>query len=181
MKAKSHFFKNTTISSVLIKSICSAWALLQITGLHAMNLLAFLFLLLCMIFFKVTDDLADSAFHKEDHYQKKISHLAGTVFTFLYLLANYSFIIKELTNPFFRLCILIITSIGLFYLFSNVVLFGISLLTVHPFQEHKAKETTIRILPIFCFFFCILCRIPYFLYSFPGILTPDSINQFDPK
>lgn len=29
------------------------------------------------------------------------------------------------------------------------------------------------------FFLCLLCWIPYFLYQYPGIMTPDSLNQFE--
>lgn len=173
------FFSKRNISILIFESICSAWALIQITGLHAMNLMAFLFLTLCAVFFITSKKIYHTAFPATVKRPRKISITGGILFTFLYLLGNYQFILKELSNSFFRLCILIITGTGLFLLFYYMFLFSISMLKLLPFKDPPVKNRIIKYLPGLCFLLCVLCRIPYFLYSYPGILTPDSINQFE--
>lgn len=46
--------------------------------------------------------------------------------------------------------------------------------TVNFLQELYRRKTGLC-----CFFLCLLCWLPYFLYQYPGIMTPDSINQYE--
>lgn len=44
---------------------------------------------------------------------------------------------------------------------------------------YKENYKKIKGLPLITFFLCMLCYLPYFLYEFPAIMTPDSINQLE--
>ena len=44
-------------------------------------------------------------------------------------------------------------------------------------QEQESKKPTILILKVMAI--CLICWLPYFLYEFPGIMTADSLVQYD--
>lgn len=133
-----------------------------------------------------------------------VSLIIAVLFTALYMLVDYPVYIELLTNRLFRFTIILITFIGfttLFYyllkfLFSytcnkkrlNETLFTryqdvpfvfscryrrpSAILThiINLYRNHTAGMT---------FLICLLCWMPYYLYQYPGIMTPDSINQLE--
>lgn len=161
------------------ESFFSAWALMRITGLHSMNILGFLFFLLCMVFYATAAREAVTAFPESAKKQQWLSFLASALFTLFYLLGSYKAILQDLNNVLFQGILLSVTAIGLLILFYKVVFYLMCLLRRTFLPEGKKKHKIIPYLPFLCFFLCLLCRLPYFLYSYPGILTPDSINQFE--
>lgn len=144
----------------------------------------------------------DSIMHA--HETNIVSLIIAMLFTALYMLVDYPVYIELLTNRLFRFTIILVTFIGfttLFYyllkfLFSytcnkkrlnetlftcyqdvpyifscryrrlSVILTGI----INLYRNHTAGVS---------FLICLLCWLPYYLYQYPGIMTPDSINQFE--
>ncbi|MBR5597107.1 MAG: hypothetical protein IKW30_06850 [Lachnospiraceae bacterium] len=45
--------------------------------------------------------------------------------------------------------------------------------------DSSKSDKIVPYLPLLSFVVIIACRLPWLLYSYPGILTPDSINQFE--
>lgn len=133
-----------------------------------------------------------------------VSLIIAMLFTMLYMLVDYPFYIELLTNRLFRFAILLITFIGFTTLFYYLLKFLFSytcnkkrlsetlftcyqdvpfvfscryrrlsaILTyiINLYRDHTAGMT---------FLICLLCWMPYYLYQYPGIMTPDSINQFE--
>lgn len=190
---KNRFFlhknSNQTLSAV-IKAFFSSWAITRIGSFHSMDFMGLVFFLLLFYFYR------NNRKNKADYSlsQSTLTFVFSGLFSLMYLAGSYRFIISDVTNKLFQLSLIFVTFIGLFILFREILLFLNSYLLKDIPKNHSqvlSKRDTDsnylpkRILlsreklPFLCFFLCILCRIPYFLYSYPGIMTPDSMNQLE--
>lgn len=179
MNICSGLIKNKKTIIIFLESLCSAWALIQITNLCAMNILAYIFFILLFIFYQKVQQTISIAFNNTIKQPKNTAILSALLFTTFYLLGSYHTLLETLTNRFFQLIILTITFTGLFFIFYYVVFFIICSLKTYAPVKNQTNTSVTNKLPLLCFILCLFFRLPYFLYSFPGILTPDSINQFE--
>ena len=118
---------------------------------------------------------------------KVVSAVLAVIYTLCYMLLDASHYIEALTNRMFRLGILAAAAIGFWSLFDALLKFLFLWVTEkekmkelfcekepdksrNPFATHPLAAT---------FLVCLLGWLPYFLYQFPGIMTPDSINQLE--
>ncbi|MBQ9990677.1 MAG: hypothetical protein IJP31_07030 [Lachnospiraceae bacterium] len=174
-------FAKTTLTG---QSFLAAWAIMRISGLASMDVIAFLFFFLCLVFFlTVNKEIARTA-PLLLPVKKRLSAGLGLLFTCFYLSDIYLELVQDLDNLLFKAVLLIITALGLFFLFSKAVLYLMCLFARWSFspsstQKGKQKEGWFSRLPLLAFLACVLCRLPFLLYSWPGIMTPDSINQFE--
>lgn len=133
-----------------------------------------------------------------------VSLIIAMLFTTLYMLVDYPFYVELLTSRLFRFSIILITFIGFTTLFYYLLKFLFS----YTCNKKRLRETLLtryqdvpyvfscrsRILSFLLtyvinlyrnhtagmtFLICLLCWMPYYLYQYPGIMTPDSINQFE--
>lgn len=134
----------------------------------------------------------------------RTSLILALIFTALYMLVDYPHYIELLTNTGFRLGIIAITYTGFTILFYYLLKFLFSytcnisrleeiLLTKYqdasyhcPCRSQKLSAVLSAIINFYrdhtalsSFLLCLLCWLPYYLYQYPGIMTPDSINQFE--
>lgn len=134
----------------------------------------------------------------------RTSLILALIFTALYMLVDYPHYIELLTNTGFRLGIIVITYTGFTILFYYLLKFLFSytcnisrleeiLLTKYqdasyhcPCRSQKLSAVLSAIINFYrdhtalsSFLLCLLCWLPYYLYQYPGIMTPDSINQFE--
>ncbi|MCR5501530.1 MAG: DUF6020 family protein [Lachnospiraceae bacterium] len=134
---------------------------------------------------KVREYRADEG-SKEDG-SGRISVILGVIYTVFYLCVAYITVLDGLTNPLFIAAILAVTLAGMFLVFRYTVLFLFGLLSrLSGIKGAKTPERGdgIRIfyvnhIPLLTFLFCLLCYLPYFLYLFPAVMTPDSIVQYE--
>lgn len=169
--------------SFVIKSFFATWAILRISNLHTMNVISVLFFVMSMVFFKKTNEKIKTI--PQDVYKKqsRLSMITAGVFTLFYMIGAANTILSDMSNVLFRLVILAAVAIGLFSLLYDAILFGFAwfgstdIFADKPMQE-KTKKWLKR-MPVICFFSCLLCWLPYFLYAFPAIMTPDSISQLE--
>ena len=118
---------------------------------------------------------------------KAVSAVLAVIYTLCYMLLDASHYIEALTNRMFQLGILAAAAIGFWSLFDALLKFLFLWVTEkermkelfcekepgkswNPFAMHPLAAT---------FLVCLLGWLPYFLYQFPGIMTPDSINQLE--
>ena len=195
--------RSLPLLSLGIKSYFSTWAIMRIGQIHSMNLLGFILFLIVFYFYAKTTPCLKK---KEVSVPPSLGFSFSTIpcsssrlltgvfsftFTLLYLAGSYRTIIFDVSNPLFQVVLLAATFMGLYFLLFRVLLFLASLTSVLPgisslgtdtrgfsvflsFLERHRKK-----LPLLCFTLCVLVRIPFFLYSYPGIMTPDSINQLE--
>jgi hypothetical protein len=133
-----------------------------------------------------------------------VSFILALIFTLLYMLVDYTHYIELLTSRLFRLSIILITFTGFTLLFYYLLRFLFSYTCNIPRQQKTLytiyQDTAYvyscrsRILSVIItkianfyrdhtgaasFLICLLCWLPYYLYQYPGIMTPDSINQLE--
>ena len=99
-------------------------------------------------------------------------------FSTLYILAEHNTLTGGLTNRLFCLAYLLFTYIGLTILFYKLLccLYALSA-ECHIFDVSAGNSMTKYHFWIYAAAI-LLCQLPYFLYQYPGVMTPDSINQY---
>lgn len=168
------------------KSLFTSWALMKAARMESGNIFTLIFFLLAFFFYREVDRKL-AASQKADRRMKVVSAVLAVIYTLCYMLLDASHYIEALTNRMFRLGILAAAAIGFWSLFDALLKFLFLWVTEkekmkelfcekepdksrNPFATHPLAAT---------FLVCLLGWLPYFLYQFPGIMTPDSINQLE--
>lgn len=162
-----------------LESFFATWAIMRIGNLHSMNILAFLFFLLSLVFFSALEKELSLQTSDKGRIQNVISGILSAVFTVFYLSDTRKTLVTDLNNKLFQLAILFAVALGLFLLLYKGLRYLMCKLERFSLTDSRNAQKIIPYLPIICFALIVLCRIPWLLYSYPGILTPDSINQFE--
>lgn len=99
--------------------------------------------------------------------------------------AEHSVLTGSLENRLFQAVYLLMTAAGLFFLFYR----GCRLLLLY-LENRSTRISASRITPdspapvlsvqtrLFLFLLLLACWLPWFLYHFPGVMTPDSLSQY---
>ena len=193
----------------LTESFLSTWALMKASRMEPGNILTIILFLLCIFFYqRINTRLVQTPLCNNKHSSRTASIIA-VVFTVFYMAVDYPNYIASLTNPLFRMGILTAVFLGFSILFYRVLLLlfsytgNIQWVTDVLLDNNKdavsasAPQDTESNLPspssfmhivsafyrkrcgLCCFLICLLGWLPYFLYQYPGIMTPDSVNQFE--
>lgn len=162
-----------------IQSFFIAWALMQLTRIGTRHLLVAVYYVLALLAIKQAQKLCEGV-PEPGKLIMTARGLSG-LFTFLYLCGDFEGICEELTNPAFRLFVLLMTGIGLFCLFYHLLVLifvwaGKSLLAIGVTGRlNKMRHWVFGLCSgLICLFFWSF----YLLKSFPGILTVDSMHQY---
>ncbi|MDO4463844.1 MAG: DUF6020 family protein [Bacillota bacterium] len=172
-----------------IQSFFATWALMMASRMQVGNILTLVFFLLCFFFFRHIDVRLSKSDFEHTKYTSAVCLVLAAIFSALYMAVDYTYYVENLTNPLFRISILTAVLIGFLVLFYNLVLLLFSFTgdknRMNALLFSDGEPTT----PLFSFYqkhpalcaflLCILCWLPYFLYQYPGIMTPDSINQLE--
>ena len=178
----------------------TTWALMKASRMEPGNILTLVFFLLNFVFFGSVDSV--TAKNRPDSQKK--SSLAGAVlaalFTVLYMAVDYTYYIQTLTSPLFRLGILCSVFLGFFLLFFHILKLAFFYTTdkerlkkllitdreIQPRAPQTASGPNARLTCFYhnhtglcAFLLCLVCWLPYYLYQYPGVMTPDSLNQFE--
>ncbi len=183
----------------LAQSFFTTWALMKASRMEPGNILTFVFFLLAFFFYRHVNRRMALL-----EISNRLSLAAAVLFTFLYMAVDYPHYIELLTSRLYRTIILVVIFVGFVSLFYNLLLFLFSYtcdkellernLLTH-YQDalythtgpHKRLSACISAVVNFgrsrtalsAFLACMLCWLPYYFYQYPGIMTPDSINQFE--
>ncbi|MDE7331110.1 MAG: hypothetical protein K2O16_02565 [Lachnospiraceae bacterium] len=191
----------------ILQSFFTSWALMKAGRMEPGNIFTLIFFIICFIFYGyVNDKLAKSS---PDISRKTplVCIITAVIFSTLYMAVDYPIYIETLTNPLFRLGIVSAAFLGFVVLFYHLLklLFAIAgdkkRLSAVLFSDryncppqlvyinyrHPRFARIMGSLYAFylkhtglcAFLLCMFCWLPYFLYQYPGIMTPDSINQFE--
>lgn len=168
------------------KSFFTSWALMKAARMEPGNVFTLIFFLLAFFFYReVYKKLADS--QKADRRMRVTASVLAVIYTLCYMLLDASHYIESLTNRMFQGAILAAAAIGFWVLFDALLKFLFLWVT----EKEKMKELFCEREPVksrnpfavhplaSAFMVCLLGWLPYFLYQFPGIMTPDSINQLE--
>lgn len=183
----------------LFQSFVTTWALMKASRMEPGNILTFVFFLLVFFFYRHVNRRMDLL-----QVSNRVALLTAVIFTALYMLVDYPHYIELLTSPLYRFVVLSVIFVGFVCLFYYLLHFLYSyacnkkrlyrvLLTryqdmpysyegrrPHASACFSAFANFVRSHTALCAFLCcLLCWLPYYLYQYPGIMTPDSINQLE--
>lgn len=180
-KIKNRYHSSPQVSKLRLggESFFSALAIMRIGKLNSMNVLAFLFWAISMVFFSSLEKELALQEKETRKHQNIIAVLLSFVFTCFYLSDTRRELVSDLNNKLFQLIILLSVAFGFFLLLKKGIQYGMCKLDSFHLKDTDKTGKYITGLPLFSFILCVLCRIPWLLYSYPGIMTPDSINQFE--
>ncbi len=187
----------------LTESFFTAWALMKAGRMEPGNILTGVFFLLSFFLYRHINARLDGRSFVRTPAAKRTALFLSVFFTLLYMWVDSIHYISTLTSTLYRSLILIAVFLGFSVLFYKLLLLLFSYTAdqraAGRFLCGKGGEPFAfslggavlsgflnRLLDIYrkrsalcCFFICLLFWLPYFLYQFPGIMTPDSINQFE--
>lgn len=187
--------------SVTAEAFFSVWAVSRACGLTTRNILTLIFFAVFIMFFRYVSALSTSwgeadcalcaspaLFISGSHTKENpngavnvrriraVSAVTALMFASMCLLASASALTAGLDHRLFQAIILSAGGIGFYFLFY----YSLYLLFTYASAFFLSEEALpIRHLPLISFFCCLLGWLPYFLYEYPGIMTPDSINQLE--
>lgn len=167
---------NSSIVGICIQSFFAVWAIVLICGLSTRNILIPILFVALLCFFRCASAKKTKV---PFTYEKRLSiltYVLSLIFTLLMLMAEHGRITLGLASRLFQGIVLLAGCIGFFFLFYH---FLFLLFTLSADYMIAREYTPVKFLPLIGFFVCFLCWLPYFLYEYPGIMTPDSINQFE--
>lgn len=173
-----HHIKSNTKLLQYIESFFATWAIMRIGKLHSMNIIAFVFFLLCTICFSAIKQELTSKDCANKKTWKITAGFLSVIFTVFYLSDTTKSLVADLNNKLFQAVIIFAVAVGLFIILYRSILYLMCKLNCFELKDSPNAEKFISRLPIITFALIVLCRIPWLLYSYPGIMTPDSINQF---
>ena len=183
----------------LFQSFITTWALMKASRMEPGNILTFVFYLLVFSFYRHVNRRMDLL-----QVSNRVALLTAVVFTSLYMLVDYPHYVELLTSRLYRFIIVSVIFAGFVCLFYYLLHFLYSyacdrkrlyraLLTRYQDMPYTYEGSRPRVSACFsafanfvrshtalcAFLCCLFCWLPYYLYQYPGIMTPDSINQFE--
>ena len=186
------------LNSRKIQTGLEAWfasfALTNICSLKTTSIFTLLFFLLCFqVFLLGAQNERESLLAKDGRRlvlslpakkRRTASCLLGLFFTFLCLASESDVLVGSLTSPLFQIASLLMSALGLFFLFFRglrLLFFYLEKRTLrieslkNPRTEDQKLPLQMKVLlPVIL----LCCWLPWFLYNFPGVMTPDSISQY---
>ncbi len=191
--------RNRLLLLHLLQSFLTTWALMKASRMEPGNILTFVFYLLVFFFYRHVNRRMDLL-----QVSNRVALLSAVVFTSLYMLVDYPHYVELLTSRLYRFVVLSVIFAGFVCLFYYLLHFLYSyacdkkrlyrtLLTRYQDVPYTYAGSRPRISACFsafanvirshtalcAFLCCLICWLPYYLYQYPGIMTPDSINQFE--
>lgn len=160
-----------------VRCFFMTWALERVFHLNTGNIMTAVILLLSYLLVKYTDNLQDM----NELKSKRCTGILGALFAFIYVLFVGNDVVSDLSNRLFQLIIIIAVFAGLSILFACSLRFIYSTLKNPGLRKalFDGKEPRIKHIGLLSFGVTLALYLPYFLYQFPGIMTPDSINQYE--
>lgn len=190
--------RNLTLFIHTTQSFFTAWALIKAARLEPGNILGAIFFLLSFFFYRRIHHYVENKVFLHTSESRWVRIVLSIFFTLLYMAVDGHHYIETLTSRLFQSIILLAVFTGFFILFYQLstLLFsclgdkdalGNLLFSQETSCEGEHLSGSLHFLLSFykrhsalCgFFICMLGWMPYFLYQYPGIMTPDSINQFE--
>jgi len=167
---------------ITVRCFLMTWAMVNISGLSNGSIWVLLIFAGCMFMhYSRTKTRVEP-----DDLKIRISKVSGVlsvILGFFVSFGNKTEMLADLDNRLFRIGILLITAVGSALLIYEVlVLLYSKIRNINRHTKADAKGMSV-------FFgkhsfsvsagISFICYLPFFLYEYPGILTPDSINQLE--
>lgn len=158
---------------IFINSFLSLFAIMRLTGMRTSSPVSIIvFITLVYVFAKLCSEDVERRIEAKDPL---ISAILSLIFCTLTLAARYGAVLGGLTSPLFCAIVLFFTWFGFFIIYFYLtawLLQSASLLNITKDAYPYAWLSAVAVIS------CVLGQLFYFLHEYPGIMTPDSINQY---
>ena len=158
---------------ITCKSFLSLFAIMRLTQMNTTDPMS---LLIFAVFFYIYRKLSSSSLKtRMKDADPWYAGILAALFTLFTLAATGSTLYGDMASTLFRLIILILSAAGLGLIYYHAVL--CLLIYVSPLRIDTMLYPQ-PWLPYIAFGACLLAWLPYYLHEYPGVMTPDSINQY---
>lgn len=158
---------------IFIESFLSLFAIMRLNSMSAKSPFSIIaFLIIVYIFTRLHSD------HIEGHIipgDITLAAVLGVLFTVFTLAARYPVILGGLSSRLFCAGILLLTCIGLLIIYYYLAIWFLQSASLPNLTGSGYSYAWV---PCLASVFCLVCWLPYLLYEYPGVMTPDSINQY---
>ncbi len=160
-------------------ALFACWAVVLLSGWSVRDPLSvFSFTALFILF------IYEGRIRKKEGSRERL--IAAALFTLVTVLVKYTAVSEAFDSGLFKAASILILSAGCFLLFTALINSACELLNKADAgsalcrkEDEKIPAFLKKHLLLCSFAFCLLCYLPWFLYSFPGIFDPDPINQIE--
>ncbi len=181
---------NKVKAYIFVQAFFSVWAIESLVNVGAQNIIGLILLVALYMFYKM-----ETAYSKNMH--SKLSSVISGVFGFLYTFYNINELKSQYDNKLFQLIVLLVVFAGLFFVFYHAINGVFTWYRSGKAHERMyagaCSEETVNKTGLFfsikkilsqkvflaSFILCMIFWLPGYLYEYPGIITPDSINQIE--
>ena len=189
---------NNLMIIFLLQAFISIWAIESLVNVGAQNIVGLVLVAALYLLYKKENDISKG-------YNRKMSFVISAFFSFLYTFYNCNELKSQYDNRLFQVIVLLVVFTGLLFLFYHAVnavftwyLLGrahevvfickeCSNTSDEAMSEQKGyksiilglKHIFIKRVFLCSFIICLIFWLPGYLYEYPGIITPDSINQIE--
>lgn len=167
----------------MIESFFTSWAFMKAGRMEPGNILVGVIFLLSLFLYRHINIRLTAKPFVYTRASRWTAMVLAVLFSIFYMAVDYPRYIELLTNRLFQATVLTAVFLGFFICFYKLLLLLFSYSedkeTLNRILYRSEKSLGIRHFPLYCFLGCLICWLPYFLYQYPGIMTPDSINQLE--
>ena len=158
---------------IFLNSFFALFAVVRLTGMETKNPVSVLiFITFLYIFSGLNNDNTESRIESKDPFISAVLSLILCTFT---LAAKYEVILGDMTSTLFCGITLLFTWFGLFLIYFYLSIWLMQAVSRLHITGSTYSSAWLSVIAVFS---CILCWLVYFLHEYPGIMTPDSINQY---
>ena len=161
----------------LIQSFLALWTVIRACRLSSRSILTPILFAAFFFYFQTISQL--KAQQKEQAFTRHtavIALIVSLLFTSFFLLAQSPSLTDGLDSLLFKMIILTVCGLGGFSLIYACICLLLVFAVPYTLTENVKQ---VKHIPLFCFCACLLGWLPYFLYEYPAIMTPDSVNQLE--
>lgn len=158
---------------LFLNSFLALFAVMRLTGMETRNPVSIIiFIIFLFIFSGLNSDSTESRIASKDPFIAAVLALIFCTFT---LAAKYEMILGTMTNSLFCAVILLFTWFGLFLIYFYLCIWLLQATERLHITGNVYSSAWLSVLTVIaCMFFWSF----YFLHEYPGVMTPDSINQY---
>lgn len=160
----------------LLQSYLAAFALCNISGISPANILSVVLSGVMLLLFSYSHKKVSASGVALPRGFFPVCAALSALFTLFYMAAEHKYLTGGFDSRMFRLAFVLATAAGLFFLFQTCIRALMLLFTV--LSPTGAPRPLSRRQKAIVFAGLLLCWLPWFLYNYPGVMTPDSISQF---
>lgn len=158
---------------IFVKSFLSLFAIMRLTGMSTKSPFSIIaFLMITYIFIQLHSDRVESRIVSGD---MTLATILSVLFSFFTVSARYPAILGGMTSRLFCAGILLLTGLGLVVIYYYLAIWFLQSASLLNLNGNGYSYAWI---PYLTAFVCLICWIPYFLYEYPAVMTPDSLNQY---